>query len=430
VVFNKFTYLADKSILSVSTVKTKKMLAKKSKKSVIQSLRSTPVLVTTSILVLLFSLFYGQFKALAITCSNASDCQQQISNNNNQLNSSKQTLSQLSSQATSYQGAIDQLNGQITSLQSQIQSNQIKQSSIGAQIIDAQTKLNQQKSTLSEDLKSLYISGQITPIEMLATSNSISEYVDQQESYNAVQTKIQSTVKQISELQKSLQTDKLQVDNLLTTQQSQQSQLASAEYQQSNLLSYNESQQTQYNQQISTSVANISQLQSRLSALNDAGSSTFISSGKCGGGYPAKAVNPFAPNDGYGPFWGCNYPQDGSQDNWHMENRECVSYTAYVAYSKYGVSASRWGNAYQWITSAENHGYLVDQNPTAGAVAIRNRDYNEPGDVGHAMYVVSVNGSSSITVNEYNEHYNGQFDERTFDPSGYASRGGLYYIHF
>ena len=101
-----------------------------------------------------------------------------------------------------------------------------------------------------------------------------------------------------------------------------------------------------------------------------------------------------------------------------------------MASSKYGVSTSNWGNAYQWITSAENAGYRVDQTPAAGAIAIRNIDYNEPGDVGHAMYVVSVNGPDSITVNEYNEHYDGTYDERTFNPSSYDSRGGMYYIHF
>ena len=131
-----------------------------------------------------------------------------------------------------------------------------------------------------------------------------------------------------------------------------------------------------------------------------------------------------------GVDWGCNLPQDNTEDNWGMLNRECVSYTAYMAHTLYGVNTRDWGNAYQWITAAENAGYTVDQTPAAGAIAIRNRDYSEPGDVGHAMYVVSVNGSDSITVEEYNEHYNGTYDERTFAPSSYADRGGLYYIHF
>lgn len=391
--------------------------------------RRTPVMFAISVIVVTATLT-GGYKVLAVTCSSAADCQQQIANTSNQLNSSKQTLGQLGSQAASYQDTISQLQGQISGLQSQITANEATQASLQTQITQGQAELAQQKSVLATDLQALYVSGQITPIEMLATSSSISQYVDQQAAYTAVQDKIQSTVQQISSLESKLQSEKIQVDNLIGTQQTQQSQLASDESQQSSLLSLNQQQQTQYNQQIAADSSDISQLNARLSALNDAGSSTIISSGTCGGGYPAKAVNPYYPGDGFSQYWGCDYGQDTSEDNWHMENRECVSYTAYMVQTNYGVSTNDWGNAYQWITAAESHGFLVDQTPAPGAIAIRGRDYSEAGDVGHAMYVESVNGPDSITVNEYNEHYNGTFDERTFAPSSYDSRGGIYYIHF
>jgi surface antigen/peptidoglycan hydrolase CwlO-like protein len=400
-----------------------------SNRSFIDILRTTPVLVTLSCLALIMTATFGGFHVFAVTCNSASDCQQQIANNTNQLNSTKQNLGVLQNQASSYQDAINQLQDQISGLQAQIQTNQNTQASLQNQIIQSQQQLDQQKSNLSDDLRSLYVSGQITPIEMLATSQNISEYVDQQEAYTAVQNKIESTVQQIAALQVKLESQKTQVENLISTQQAQQSQLANTQAQQASLLSYNQDQQSQYNQQIVTTQQNISQLNARLSALNDAGSSTILSAGNCGGGYPglAKGVN---------GNWGCTLPQDQYPDgtlildSWGMENRECVSYTAFMASSKYGISTNNWGNAYQWISAAENNGYTVDQTPSVGAIAIRNRDYSVAGDVGHAMYVVAVNGPDSITVDEYNEHYNGQFDERTFQPSSYDSRGGLYYIHF
>jgi peptidoglycan DL-endopeptidase CwlO len=411
--------------VNIGITKIKNMLKmKKDRHSLINWFRSTPVLVTLSCLTLVIAASLGGFHAFAASCSSASDCQQQIANNTNQLNNSKQAVGQLAAQAGSYEAVISQLQSQISGLQSQIQSNQATQASLQNQITQGQLQLAQQKSTLGDDLKSLYVSGQITPIEMLATSSSISDYVDQQESYTAVQNKIQSTVQQIAALETKLQSQKTQVDSLIATQQSQQSQLNSSEAQQASLLSYNQSQQSQYDQQIAASKSNISQLDARLSALNNAGSSTFITGGTCGGGYPSSTPN------AHGSLWGCNHPQDNTTDNWNMLNRECVSYTAFMVSTKYGISTSGWGNAYQWITSAENHGYTVDQTPSVGAIAIRDIDYSEPGDVGHAMYVVSVNGSDSITVNEYNEHFDGTFDERTFAPSSYASRGGLYYIHF
>ncbi|HEY1645704.1 MAG TPA: CHAP domain-containing protein [Candidatus Saccharimonadales bacterium] len=393
-------------------------------KSFVDRLRSTPVLVSLSCLAILLTTLIGGFHVFAASCDSAADCQQQISNNASQLSSSQQVLSQLSSQAGTYEAAIGQLQSQISSLQDQIQTNETTQANLQTQISQNQAELTQQKSVLANDLQTLYVSGQLTPVEMLATSNSISDYVDQQVAYTAVQDKIESSVQQIAALEQKLQSQKTQVDQLVATEQTQDSQLSNAQSQQQGLLGYNQSQQASYNQQVANASSNISQLTAQLIALNDAGST--ISGGQCGGGYPQQTPSSTAP----GTYWGCNEPQDNTTDNWNMLNRECVSYTAYMVSTKYGVSTANWGNAYQWITSAEDAGYTVDQTPAPGAIAIRDRDYSEPGDVGHAMYVVSVNGSDSITVEEYNENYNGQFDERTFAPSSYDDRGGLYYIHF
>jgi surface antigen len=186
-------------------------------------------------------------------------------------------------------------------------------------------------------------------------------------------------------------------------------------------LAYNSSQQSSYNAQIAANRSSIGTLQARLAALNTTSSSRVLVSGTCGGGYPAKAAGPRGN-------WGCSYPQDNTIDNWNMLNRECVSYTAWMAYKNYGISTSGWGSAYKWINAAASRGFRVDQNPTAGSVAIRDVDWGEPGDVGHAMYVASVASSHDITVWEYNRHYDGTFDERRFDPYDYSAP--VYYIHF
>ena len=360
----------------------------------------------------------------AVTCNSTADCQAQINNLNNQSAAAKQSLNGLQSQAASYQDTVDQLQAQISSLQSQLASNQTKQASLQQQITANEQEIAAKKSTLSDAVKTMYVDGQMSTIEELATSKDLSDYVDKEQYRTVVQDQLNSILQQIAALQLTLQGQKTQVDQLVSTERAQNTQLASSEYQQQSLLNYNQSQQAQYNQQVAANSSSVSQLKARLTALNTTSDSKISYSGTCGGGYPSTATNQS------GSHWGCSYAQDGSYDNWRMLNRECVSYTAFMASSKYGVSTSGWGNAYQWISAAESHGFTVNQTPSAGAIAIRNRDYSEAGDVGHAMYVVSVNGSDSITVNEYNEHYDGTFDQRTFSPSSYDSRGGLYFIHF
>jgi surface antigen/peptidoglycan hydrolase CwlO-like protein len=360
----------------------------------------------------------------AVTCNTAADCQAQISNLNNQNATASQSLNALQSQAASYQDVVDQLQSQISGLQSQIADNQAKQASLQEQITANEQEITAKKLTLSDDIKTMYVDGQMSTIEELATSKDLSDYVDKEQYRTTVQDQLNSIIQQIAALEQTLQGQKVQVDQLVSTEQVQDSQLANSESQQQGLLNYNQSQQGQYNQQITANGSNISQLKARLTALNTTSDSKVSFSGTCGGGYPSSATNQS------GAHWGCSYPQDSSLDNWRMDNRECVSYTAFMVSTKYGISTSGWGDAYQWISAAESHGYTVDQTPSVGAIAIRDIDYSEPGDVGHAMYVEAVNGSDNITVDEYNENYNGTFDQRTFSPSSYDDRGGMYYIHF
>lgn len=357
----------------------------------------------------------------AATCSSSADCSSKINNLQNQNNNAQSQLSSLIGQAGSYQAAISALQGQIDSLNQQIGANQAKQADLQTQITAKQAELDHQRQVLASDVKAMYVDDQMTTIEMLATSKNLSDYVDKEEYRQTVQNKIRDTMAQIAALQKTLNAQKTEVDNLLVTEKTQQGQLDSERAQQAKLLAYNSSQQAAYNAQIASNRKSIGSLQARLAALNTTAGSRVLVSGTCGGGYPAKASGPRGS-------WGCNYAQDNTIDNWNMLNRECVSYTAWMAYQTFGVSTSGWGSAYKWISAAAAHGYRVDQTPAANTVAIRDVDWSEPGDVGHAMWVVSANSSHDITVWEYNRHYDGTFDERRFDPYGYSAP--VYYIHF
>jgi surface antigen len=272
----------------------------------------------------------------------------------------------------------------------------------------------------------------MTTLEELASSNNISNFVNAETYRTAVQNKIQSTLDEINTLEAQQQAHETQIAELLGTQKTQQSQLASSEQQETSLLSYNQTQQAQYNQQITASNSNIASLKAQLIALNSSGS-LLVSSSGCGG-YPLSTPSTTASGN-----WGCNEPQDNTTDNWGMLNRECVSYTAFMVHEEYlqGLVAHdmpNWsgeGNAYQWIGDAEKAGIPVSFTPEPGDIAIRNIDTAIPGDVGHAMYVLSVQSPTSITVEEYNENYTGTWDERIVDPQDYGSEGAqLYFLDF
>ncbi|MDA5503876.1 CHAP domain-containing protein [Streptococcus thermophilus] len=87
-----------------------------------------------------------------------------------------------------------------------------------------------------------------------------------------------------------------------------------------------------------------------------------------------------------------------------------------------------WGNAKDWIASAQAAGHSVGTTPVAGAIAVWP---NEGGGYGHVAYVTSVSDEHAIQVMESNYAGNmliGNY-RGTFDPTSSAHGGSVYYIY-
>ncbi len=349
-----------------------------------------------------FFLVAGSFIPSATQMVLADSLQQQIDSLNAQNSNTQGVVDGLQSQAASYQDAIAQLQQQIAGLQASIDANQAKQASLQQQIIEDQQQIDHEKTVLADDVKTMYVDGTPSTLEVLATSKDLSDFVDKQEYRTSVQNKLQDTLQKIAQLQAQLQTQKTQVDQLVSVEKSQQTQLAVTQAQQASLLSYNQSQQASYNAQIQANSSQIAKLRAQQAAENAKLGNGLIASGSCGGGYPATAVSPA------GGSWGCSHPMDNTIDNWGMFNRECVSYAAFKVYQTKGYMPY-WGgsgNAIQWPGNARAAGIPTSSTPRAQSVAIWN-----VGSFGHAMWVEAVNGDGSILVSQYNYSYNGTYSE-------------------
>lgn len=358
--------------------------------------------------------------ASTMTVVHADQFDSQIQKLENQNTQTQSTVSTLQDQAASYQDEINKLKSEIAGYQNAIAVNQAKQAQLQNQIDADQVKLDQQKQVLGEDLKAMYVGGQMTTIEQLATSKNLSDFVNAETYDSAVQNKIQATLQQIAALQSQLESQKNKVSQLLIIQQQQSDQLAADQSQQQQLLSYNQSQQDSYNKKIKSNQKQIATLRAEQIAANAAlvgnNGGKVITSGSCGGTYPASALSS-------GGHWGCNYPLDNTVDNWGMYNRECVSYTAWMVYSNYGYMPYWGGNgdANQWPADARAAGIPTGSTPRVGSVAIYMGGPSDPW--GHAMWVTGVYGNM-ITVQQYNLYYDGKYYETTINGSG------LTYIYF
>jgi len=348
----------------------------------------------------------------------ADSIQDQINALNAQNSMTQSQVDSLQNQASTYQAEIAQLQAQINGIQASINTNEAKQASLQQQITQAEAEIAQEKSVLANDITTMYVNGTPTTLEVLASSNNLSDFITKQEYRQDVQGKLQTTLTAITQLEQQLTTAKTQVQQLLGVEQTQQSQLASSQAQEASLLSYNQSQQASYNAQMQANAAQISQLEIEQAAENAKLGNGLVSQGTCGGGYPAQAVSPV------GGYWGCNYPQDNTLDNWGMYNRECVSYTAFKVYQTYGYMPY-WGgsgNAIQWIGDAQAAGIPTSHTPKVHSVAIWN-----VGPDGHAMWVEAVNPDGSIFVSQYNYSYNGTYSEMTVSAAQAATFTYLYF---
>lgn len=393
--------MTSRGIISISIKKIKTMQNQKTTQKVSIVARTTAAIALG--LLISFTTYPGVKKAVAeASCNSITEC-------TNQINANKNAVSDLQNQAVSYRDAVTRLQSQINIVQRQIADSKQQQADLERQIVEAQAQIDHQKAVLGEVLRTMYIDGQISTIESLATSNNLSDYVDKEEYRTAVQSDLEGTLKKIAALQAQLQVNKTQVAALLVQQQAAAAQLGSDRAQQSQMLSLNQSQQASYNAQTSAN-------QSKLSALIAAQRSANTTSS---GGYyfirfPGGADS---FNEGAYPYRnagfsmstapGCN--DDDGPDQWGYCTRQCVSYTAWAVEASGRRAPVGWGDAKRWVVHAKAAGIPVYNTPQPGDVAI-----STSGTWGHAMYVEDVSGDR-IYVSQYNQQLNGQYSTQWRD---------------
>lgn len=320
-------------------------------------------------------------------------------------------VANLANQATSYQDAIKRLQAQISQLQAQINDNTAKQASLQQQIKLKQIELDKQKVVLGDILKQMYVKGQITTVEMLATSKDLSEFIDGETYRSSVQSNIQRTLAEITRLQNQLSEQKVQVERLLAEQQKQQSDQLALKSEQDRLLALNLNQQSEFNKRTATNQNKIDELiaeQARLNSPNIVAELYFIR-------FPGKA-NGFNPQN-YPYKNGAFSMRDGpcmdgdGPDQWGYCFRQCVSYTAWAVEASGRRAPKYYGDAKNWVLAAWRDRIPVyTSNPQPGDIAI-----STSGNWGHAMYVEKVQGKQ-VYVSQYNAELTGRYSTawRTF----------------
>lgn len=319
----------------------------------------------------------------------------------------------LAKQGDTLQNAVNKLNAQKRTIQGQVDLSQAKFDKLAKDIKETQAKIERNQSVLGSTLGDLYVEGSTTPLEILASSSNVSDYVDKQQYRSAVSDQVSTSIKEITKLKNKLSKQKDEAEQVLNDQKSQRDQLAAKESERQKLLNETRGQESAYNSLSAKRNSEIDSLRAQQVAENASraqqfGVSVNVAAGGGGGGYPSYLAGA---------------PQDSLVDPWGMYNRQCTSYVAWKVHQRYG-NMPHWGgygNANQWYGNAQAAGIPTGNKPKPGSAGVMNSGY-----YGHVVWVESVSGNM-VTVSQYNWNWQGEYSTMTVPASffdGYIYFGG------
>jgi peptidoglycan hydrolase CwlO-like protein/surface antigen len=325
----------------------------------------------------------------------------------------------LAKEADTLENVVAKLQKQADALQSQINLSQAKYNKLVKQIKDTEKKIADNKEALGKTIADMYVDGKITPIEMLASSDSIGDYLDKQEYQSSIRNQLAATIDKVKALKTQLEKQKTDQKAILDKQKAQQKSLAANQYQQQSILNETRGQEAAYQQLVADNKTRLESVAAQQRAyyqslLNSGGNG---SSGVVGNfEYANWSGNSPCGSDGY-PYCGV---QDSYSDPWALYNRECVSYAAWALSARFGRFVGSFngsGNAYEWPTSAVIYsGAVRVYNPQPGdAVVLPAMAGFSP--IGHLMIVESVN-NNWVHVSQYNFYGTGEYSTMDIKNSG------------
>jgi len=321
-------------------------------------------------------------------------------------------IASLTREMAQYQAEADRLNGeaatlavalaQITNeknaLQAQVDLNQAKYDKLVVDIAATEKEIKENQDALGTTIANLYVSDEVSPVEMLASSGNISDFFNKQEYRSSVKDQLNGTIKKVKTLKIQLDSQKVEVESVLAQQKSARDSLAAKEAEQANLLAQTQNDEANYQGLISKNASAINEAKAAQAALrarsNATGGYSLVDAGSLPG-YPWNNSN--CPMQGYMSTGG----SDGNGGDGHGYGcRQCVSYVAYRVAKATGVYYNNLGNGGQTAqTLVSRHGWTnLGGTPQAGSVG------SLWGNPGHTAYVEAVDGNK-ILVSQYNYDY-------------------------
>jgi len=164
--------------------------------------------------------FLVAFAPVFASAATRSELEQQKSQLQSQIKKNQEAAAQKKKEAEDLNKAISQINSDISATQSKINDAQNKITKLQNEITDAQNQINQKEKELKveqenqdETIRVMYETVNKSTLEVLASSEDISDVVKYGDYLDGLENKIENTIVKINQLKKELEDKKADLEN-------------------------------------------------------------------------------------------------------------------------------------------------------------------------------------------------------------------------
>lgn len=207
----------------------------------------------TKVLSLIFAIISGLLLILSLTSSQSTQAQSpgeelrsEISDIESQIEENQKILDQYEDEADTLQNKVNQIDTEISTSNYKISLSEAKIEKLKADLEEARKELERQKQVLGTTLRTLYKQGNVSTFELIASSDTYTEYINQEENLERLKSGVQDSAAEVEELKDQIEVDKLAQEKLNKELIVQRNILADKRQEQQVLLDRTEGQEAKY----------------------------------------------------------------------------------------------------------------------------------------------------------------------------------------
>ena len=145
-------------------------------------------------------------------------------------------LDALSQQANTLSNRLAFINAEVDQLNLKIKSTKVEIRTLRLELIRTQKELARQKAILGENLRTLYIEGNITTLDLILASEEFADFIAQQEYLTSLKNSVQSSADEVQQLKEKILANKKQKEKVLSRQETAKQELVYKQREQRKLL--------------------------------------------------------------------------------------------------------------------------------------------------------------------------------------------------